>query len=535
MEAVLYAVKGFINCLHGRVVRLMCDVTVVLYIKQVGGTRSFRLTRLTIRLLKFCDRRRIMVIPVHLPVRNNIQADRLSRPGQMLPTEWEIHPDLLQPVFNCWGRLWIDLFATFANKKCPKFVSPFPDPWAAFIDILSIPWSRMGTVYAFPPFKIIPSVLTKIRQSVSLTVILIAPYRMDASSNAGASTALPGQTNSCSRRSETSNSCHSSNRRSHREPDLPVLKPTCLATLKALFKKLGYDDRASQIMTSTLRHSSINLYESHWQRFVDFCRRKKTHVLQVRSQLFCRYLVELVDDVIAPSTVISHRTSVASVLRHWKYDPATDPNVRLLLQGMRLARPVTRRTMPQWDLHLVLLALMRPPLASAGARPTDANIELKWRTLKTCFLLAMAMARRQSIIHALIVAPAHITFGRGDVDGQSNVSLLPEPGILAKNQLPSQVPRCVTIPGVDHLHPDDCERMLCPVRPQWYETNSGGGVSASSFTGTQVFVTFYRATFQDGLLRWWNQLIWHMTKFLRRRSLLMHWGLCRHHGHITVI
>ena len=66
-------------------------------------------------------------------------------------------------------------------KKCPKFVSPFPDPRAAFIDALSIPWSRMGTVYAFPPFKVNPSVLAKIRQSVALTVILIAPYRMDAS------------------------------------------------------------------------------------------------------------------------------------------------------------------------------------------------------------------------------------------------------------------------------------------------------------------------------------------------------------------
>ena len=49
MEAVFYAVKGFLNHLHGRVVCLMCDnVTVVLYIKQEGGTRSFRLTQLTI-------------------------------------------------------------------------------------------------------------------------------------------------------------------------------------------------------------------------------------------------------------------------------------------------------------------------------------------------------------------------------------------------------------------------------------------------------------------------------------------------------
>ena len=97
MEAVFYAVKGFLNRLYGHVVCLMFDnVTVVLYIKQEGGTRSFRLTRLTIRLLKFCDRKKIVLIPG----RNNIQADRVSRLGQTLPTEWEIHLDLLQPVFG---------------------------------------------------------------------------------------------------------------------------------------------------------------------------------------------------------------------------------------------------------------------------------------------------------------------------------------------------------------------------------------------------------------------------------------------------
>ena len=56
--------------------------------------------------------------------------------------------------------------------------------------------------------------------------------------DAGASTALPGQTNSRSRRSETSNSSRLSNQWSRREPDLPVLKPTYLETLKACHPRL---------------------------------------------------------------------------------------------------------------------------------------------------------------------------------------------------------------------------------------------------------------------------------------------------------
>ena len=181
------------------------NAAVVSYIKQEGLTKSFRLTRLTIRLLKFCYRKGIVIVPVHLPGCCNIQVDSLSRTGQTLPTEWEIHLDLLLPVFNCRGKAWIDLFATFNSKKCQQFIFPFLDPRAAYIDALSIPW--MGTVYAFPPFKIIPTVVAIV---ISITMILIAPCRMDASWMPKLQmTTITGQPNSRSRRTETTHSMKS--------------------------------------------------------------------------------------------------------------------------------------------------------------------------------------------------------------------------------------------------------------------------------------------------------------------------------------
>ena len=53
------------------------------------------------------------------------------------------------------------------------------DPQAAFTDAMSVLWSRMGMVYSFPPFKMIPVVLAKLRQSQAITMILLAPYQMD--------------------------------------------------------------------------------------------------------------------------------------------------------------------------------------------------------------------------------------------------------------------------------------------------------------------------------------------------------------------
>ena len=130
-------------------------------------------------------------------------------------------------------------------------------------------------------------------------------------------------------------------------------------------------------MTTMLRQSSINLYESHWQKFVAFRQWKGINVFNVRSQLFYQYLVELFEDNTAPSTMISHGISVGSVLKHWKYEPSTDLHVKAL-RGMQLSGPVVHHTMRQWDLHLMLSALMCPPFVPAGSRPTDAHIDLKW-------------------------------------------------------------------------------------------------------------------------------------------------------------
>ena len=177
--------------------------------------------------------------------------------------------------------------------------------------------------------------------------------------------------------------------------------------------------------------------------------------------------MHLFRDDLLPSTIISHRTSVASVLRHWVYNPTADPHIKLLVRAFRLERPVQRRIMPKWDLHLVLLSLMRPPFTSQSeddGESSDDVIPLKWRTLKCLFLFALASARRRSYLHALSIALGRCVFARGNTQRQLVVSLLPEPGFLAKNQLPTQVPEWITVPGIAHLNPTEPERMLCPVR-----------------------------------------------------------------------
>ena len=183
MQAVIYAVRDFLPHLGSWVVRLMCDnAGTVAYIKNEGGTRLHTLMQMTIQLLKWCDSKAITMVPVHLPGVHNVQADSLSRVGQTLTTEWTMAMESLRPVFAKWGEPRIDLFATFANRRLVKFVSPYPDPRAEWTDAMSMPWDYgRDLLYTFLPFKIVPQVLQKIAQSPGVEVILIAQLQQAAS------------------------------------------------------------------------------------------------------------------------------------------------------------------------------------------------------------------------------------------------------------------------------------------------------------------------------------------------------------------
>ena len=98
---------------------------------------------------------------------------------------------------------------------------------------------------------------------------------------------------------------------------LPTVKSTRVETLRAILRVKGHSREAANMMSRCLREPSQQVYESHWSRFVAFCRTKRWQVFRVRSHHFSTYMMHLFRDGLLPSTIISHRTSVVSVLRHW--------------------------------------------------------------------------------------------------------------------------------------------------------------------------------------------------------------------------
>ena len=90
--------------------------------------KSGSLCALQWRILSWCTRQQVTLRARHIPAQLNVIADKLSRLGQTIQTEWSLHPKVFQAICSRWHQPQVDLFATRFNNNLPQFVSPVPDP-----------------------------------------------------------------------------------------------------------------------------------------------------------------------------------------------------------------------------------------------------------------------------------------------------------------------------------------------------------------------------------------------------------------------
>lgn len=175
LRAVLNALGGLRNHLHSKRILLLTDNTsCVAYLKKMGGMRSPALCDLTWEIYRLTQVLQVDLFVRHIPSRLNVLADALSRRKPLL-TEWTLNNSVFQRLHRIIPHLAVDLFATRLTKQLPLFVSPFPDREAYAADALSIPWKFQGIPYAFPPAKLLPPVLAKIRRDQVPLILVIAP------------------------------------------------------------------------------------------------------------------------------------------------------------------------------------------------------------------------------------------------------------------------------------------------------------------------------------------------------------------------
>ena len=236
-----------------------------------------------------------------------------------------------------------------------------------------------------------------------------------------------------------------------------------MACIRGLLQRKGYDERTVELAAQPQRDSSASVYDSHWNRFETFCENQGWVAREANSAQVAQYLTFLFDEGLCPNTIQVHRASITSVLSLTSYDPSEDDVLRRLVKRFHRERPRLARSVPDWDLGLVLGQLMKPPYVQ-GDPPSDRNIPLKLLLQKTVFLVTLAAGARRSEIHALVRSYPGLSITKNRQSGEKIMSVRPYEGFVAKNQAPDMVFEPFHIPSMAHLVPGELERFLCPVR-----------------------------------------------------------------------
>ena len=173
--AVQLGLQAFEHLIMGMSVALFCDnTTTVAYLRWSVGTFSSALNSTAREVLLWAESRRIRLLPQFIMGSSNVTADALSRPNQVIGSEWILHQEVVDQLVHRWPAM-IDLFATSLTARLPVYFSPASDPRAAGTDALLQPWDDLQA-YAFPPIAIIRRVLLKLRSSRNCELTLIAPF-----------------------------------------------------------------------------------------------------------------------------------------------------------------------------------------------------------------------------------------------------------------------------------------------------------------------------------------------------------------------
>lgn len=172
--AVFYALKSFLKKEESIDVLIKSDnIAVVSHINKLGGTRSPGLIAQTKQIFAWCLQRQIRVSAQHLPGKENLMADFLSRHLRDR-TDWILNGDIFRAINQRWGPLEVDLFATRFSTQLGQFCSWRADPEAWATDAFTQHWAALRA-FAHPPWCLISRVLMK-TQMEGATIVLITPF-----------------------------------------------------------------------------------------------------------------------------------------------------------------------------------------------------------------------------------------------------------------------------------------------------------------------------------------------------------------------
>lgn len=223
----------------------------------------------------------------------------------------------------------------------------------------------------------------------------------------------------------------------------------------------GFSQEAADRIARPQRKSTLSIYEGKWKCFLRWCHSRGIDSINATIPQLAEFFIDLFQEDLgggrkrAVKTIEGFRSALSMVFTSHGRDIGNAPAISQLMKNFSLERPVHRRLVPQWNLALVLFSLIESPFEPI------LKASLENLTLKTVFLVALASGRRRSEVHALSFDEACIRFSKG----LASVTLLTEPGFLAKNQVAGKPSEKIVIPSlISFTGKDISDYKLCPVR-----------------------------------------------------------------------
>jgi hypothetical protein len=151
----------------------MDNSTAVAYVNKRGGTRSYSLSTEALKLWALVLQAGCWITARHIPGTTNTIADLASRQFHSY-AEWTLNQDVFRQITQRFYRPEVDLFATRANHRLPRYVSRYPDPGAMATDAFLCDWGQWRS-WVYAPLVLMPRIVQKIKRDEA-TALILAPF-----------------------------------------------------------------------------------------------------------------------------------------------------------------------------------------------------------------------------------------------------------------------------------------------------------------------------------------------------------------------
>ena len=389
--AVQYGLQALEHLLVDLSVALFCDnTTTVAYLRRSGGTFSSTLNDTAREILLWAENHRVRLLPQFIMGSSNVTADVLSRPNQVIGSEWTLHQEVVDHLVHKWPAV-IDLFATSLTARLPVYFSPASDSRAAGTDALLQPWDNLQA-YAFPPIAIIRRVLVKLRSSRNCKLTLIAPFWPQREWFPDLLELLSDVPITLSSRKDLLRQPHF-----HRfHQNLPMLQLTAWRLSSDSPVRPAFLPTVAGQLVFCRRQSTCLNYQARWGTYRKWCRdfgHRSSSPSIAKIAEFLTYMFKCKGAAL--STIKGYRAMLSAVFKFPFPEISTSPILKDLIRSFEISAPRPLFPPPPWDWDKVLQFLSGPPFEPL------ARASFLDKTKKALFLLAMATAKRVSELQAL--------------------------------------------------------------------------------------------------------------------------------------